>query len=58
MTSDRRAALVEKVARAISNPNGFEDNWKFWTGEAEIAVDLILAEVLEEAAFLRLERPS
>jgi hypothetical protein len=49
---------VEKVARAISNPNGFEDNWKFWTGEAEIAVDLILAEVLEEAAFLRLERPS
>jgi hypothetical protein len=61
MTSDRRAALVEKVARAMEKADSHAYEYQLtssWEHLAEAAVDLILAEVLEEAAFLRLERPS
>ena len=63
MTSDRRAALVEKVARAICKADGTEpDSLDPWMGEhqhpawedyeeqATAAIDLIRAEVLEDAA--------
>jgi hypothetical protein len=62
MTADR-AALVEKVARAICKADGTEpDSLDPWMGEhqhpawedyeeqATAAIDLIRAEVLEEAA--------
>jgi len=54
MTADRRAALVEKVAKAIEqslctarlHPTSEHP----WSQEARIAISLIRAEVLEEAA--------
>ena len=61
MTADRRAALVRMVCRAICQAeNGpcdepicvAENGCTFWTPHAEAAIDLIRAEVLEEAAEL------
>jgi hypothetical protein len=58
MTADRRAALVRKVCRAIcQEENGpcdepicvAENGCTFWTPHAVAAIDLIRAEVLEEA---------
>lgn len=48
MTADRRAALVEKVARLFAKND--ECPWPYFTGTATAAIDLIRAEVLEEAA--------
>jgi len=66
MTADRRAALVETVARAIVTAAGYDpdefmpgkeddgsDAWPRWAEairEATAAIDLIRAEVLGEAA--------
>ena len=47
MTADRRAALVEAVAQAISN--AWDSEQRIFAA-AEAAIDLIRAEVLEEAA--------
>lgn len=47
MTADRRAALVEAVAQAISN--AWDSEQRIFEA-AEAAIDLIRAEVLEEAA--------
>ena len=47
MTADRRAALVEAVAQAISN--AWDSEQRIFEA-AEAAIDLIRAETLEEAA--------
>jgi hypothetical protein len=49
MTSDRRAALVEKVARALCNAN-CRTECRGCRRDANTAIDLIRAETLEEAA--------
>ncbi len=48
MTPDERAALVEKIARLFAKND--ECPWPYFTGTATAAIDLIRAEVLEEAA--------
>ena len=63
MTANRRAALVEKVARAICKADGTEPDsldpwmgehqhpaWEDYEDQASAALDLIRAETLEEAA--------
>jgi hypothetical protein len=52
MTADRRAALVEKVARAMAERAGASYSWEWYRnqGIANAAIDLIRADVLEEAA--------
>jgi hypothetical protein len=67
MTADRRAALVEKVARLMCEQRGQHPDsvcyrlkidgghetirrWMNYTNDATAAIDLIRAEVLEEAA--------
>jgi len=52
MTADRRAALVEKVARAMAERAGASYSWEWYRnqGIATAAIDLIRADVLEEAA--------
>ena len=63
MTADERAALVEKVARAICKEYGREPDsldpwmgehqhpaWEDYEDQATAAIALIRAEVLEEAA--------
>jgi len=51
MTADRRAALVEKVARKLAADTcGKESEWPLYMRRATAAIDLIRAEVLEEAA--------
>lgn len=51
MTADR-AALVERVARAMADRAGASYSWEWYRnqGIATAAIDLIRAEVLEEAA--------
>jgi hypothetical protein len=63
MTADRRAALVEKVARLLCDWDGYDTDemqtmsdgttyvmWQSYSNKATAAVSLIRAEVLEEAA--------
>ncbi len=52
MTADRRAALVEKVARAMAERAGASYSWEWYRnqGIATAAIDFIRADVLEEAA--------
>ena len=59
MTADRRAALVEKVARetcdAVNGAGAYDETLDIhqdavWKPIATAAIDLIRAEVLEEAA--------
>ena len=52
MTPDERAALVEKAARAMAERAGASYSWEWYRnqGIATAAIDLIRAEVLEEAA--------
>jgi len=51
MTADRRAALLEKVARKLAADTcGKESEWPLYMRRATAAIDLIRAEVLEEAA--------
>jgi len=51
MTADRRAALVEKVARVLADGQGEhqEGVWRFYAKDATAAIAIIRAEVLEEA---------
>lgn len=57
MTADRRAALVERVARVLAEYYTSKEWWDInqgskgvWRNIATAAIDLIRAEVLEEAA--------
>jgi len=52
MTPDERAALVEKAARAMAERAGASYSWEWYRnqGIATAAIDLIRADVLEEAA--------
>lgn len=51
MTADERAALVEKVARKLAADTcGKESEWPLYMRRATAAIDLIRADVLEEAA--------
>lgn len=64
MTAEERAALVERVARAICKAEGDDPDsldpwmepehqfpaWEHYEGHATAAIDLIRAETLEEAA--------
>jgi hypothetical protein len=53
-----RAALVEKVARAMAERAGASYSWEWYRnqGIATAAIDLIRADVLEEAARVALRR--
>ncbi len=52
MTADR-AALVEKVARKLAADTcGKESEWPLYMRRATAAIDLIRADVLEEAAVI------
>jgi hypothetical protein len=60
LTSDRRAALVERVGRALAEnayaqtgitlTDPYTPDADHWNSQATAAIDLIRAEVLEEAA--------
>lgn len=51
MTAEERAALVEKVAKRLAADTcGKESEWPLYMRRATAAIDIIRAEVLEEAA--------